>query len=64
MRIFALVMNSLVILWVIGAVIYAYVALRLYPDHREIPLIFIILTYAGINFFTIFRLKSQKDIKR
>jgi hypothetical protein len=63
MQIFALVINLLVILWVIGGVFSAYVTLQLYPDHREALLILIILAYAGINLFTIFRLKPQKDIK-
>ncbi len=63
MRMFALIINLLVILWVVGAGLYASVILRLNSDFRGNVLIFGVLAYACINFFTILRLKPNKDMK-
>lgn len=59
MRTFALVVNSIVILWVVVAVISSSF-LGLHNDSKGTMLIFIILTYAFINLLTIFRLKPNK----
>jgi hypothetical protein len=61
MRLFALIINVIVILWIVGAGLYAHLFLRLYSDFKGTILIFIILGYALINFFTILRLKPPKD---